>query len=149
MKGSFKAGFKYISNIFVKDREIEIEIGGPTDVKHVAHIGWDGQAGNAPTWMNEFKAGPEFMSPKTGNSAHGLSQWSSQDIEDSMTLQSGSDICNEITQSREVPCGVKKQKRKKLKSSTSSTSRSTRSMKTKMKLPEDDPKPMKIEVATY
>ncbi|RAL49620.1 unnamed protein product [Cuscuta campestris] len=145
MKGSFKAGFKYISNIFVvKDREIEIEIGVPTDVKHVAHIGWDGQAGNAPTWMNDFKAGPDFISPTIGHLGHGLSPWSSQE------LQSGSDFCNDTTQSREVPCGAKKQKRKKLRSSGSSaSSRSTRSAKPKVKLAEDEPKPMTIEVATY
>ncbi|VFQ81702.1 unnamed protein product [Cuscuta campestris] len=145
MKGSFKAGFKYISNIFVvKDREIEIEIGVPTDVKHVAHIGWDGQAGNAPTWMNDFKAGPDFISPTIGNLGHGLSPWSSQE------LQSGSDFCNGTAQSREVPCGAKKQKRKKLRSSGSSaSSRSTRSNKQKVKLAEDEPKPLTIEVATY
>lgn len=33
--------------IVVKDREMEI--GYPTDVKHVAHIGWDGQSGTAPS----------------------------------------------------------------------------------------------------
>jgi hypothetical protein len=30
-----------------------MEIGYPTDVKHVAHIGWDSAAGNAsPIWVN-------------------------------------------------------------------------------------------------
>lgn len=28
-----------------------MEIGYPTDVKHVAHIGWDGQSGTAPSWV--------------------------------------------------------------------------------------------------
>lgn len=28
-----------------------MEIGYPTDVKHVAHIGWDGQSSNAPSWV--------------------------------------------------------------------------------------------------
>lgn len=28
-----------------------MEIGYPTDVKHVAHIGWDGQSGSAPSWV--------------------------------------------------------------------------------------------------
>lgn len=31
-----------------------MEIGYPTDVKHVAHIGWDGPSGNAPTWVRVF-----------------------------------------------------------------------------------------------
>ncbi|KAH9748168.1 hypothetical protein KPL70_004937 [Citrus sinensis] len=32
-----------------------MEIGYPTDVKHVAHIGWDGQSGSAPSWNKELK----------------------------------------------------------------------------------------------
>ncbi|KAK1307311.1 hypothetical protein QJS10_CPA10g01530 [Acorus calamus] len=40
-------GFKNISHLFYKDdddeddEEMEMEIGLPTDVDHVAHIGWD------------------------------------------------------------------------------------------------------------
>jgi hypothetical protein len=34
-------------------KEHEMEIGYPTDVKHVAHIGWDSAAGSAsPSWVN-------------------------------------------------------------------------------------------------
>ncbi|KAL8139158.1 hypothetical protein V2J09_005159 [Rumex salicifolius] len=33
----------------------EFKIGFPTDVKHVAHIGCNGPAAIAPTWMKEFK----------------------------------------------------------------------------------------------
>lgn len=33
-----------------------MEIGFPTDVKHVAHIGWDGQSGScAPSWVSVFR----------------------------------------------------------------------------------------------
>lgn len=32
-------------------KEREMEIGLPTDVKHVAHIGWDGPDGTTPTWV--------------------------------------------------------------------------------------------------
>ena len=35
--------------------EEEIEIGNPTDVKHVAHIGWDGPSStpaSAPSWVS-------------------------------------------------------------------------------------------------
>ncbi|KAJ0265505.1 CRIB domain-containing protein RIC6, partial [Hirschfeldia incana] len=52
-----------------KEEEEEIEIGNPTDVKHVAHIGWDGPSAtpaSAPSWMNEFKAGAEFESGQGG-----------------------------------------------------------------------------------
>ncbi|CAL5392332.1 unnamed protein product [Camellia sinensis] len=61
MKGIFK-GFKYITQIFENEKEQEIVIGNPTDVKHVAHIGWDGPSANTPSWMNEFKGTPEVSS---------------------------------------------------------------------------------------
>lgn len=28
-----------------------MQIGNPTDVKHVAHIGWDGPSVNTPSWV--------------------------------------------------------------------------------------------------
>ncbi len=28
-----------------------MQIGFPTDVKHVAHIGWDGPSTNTPSWV--------------------------------------------------------------------------------------------------
>ncbi|XP_058740232.1 CRIB domain-containing protein RIC7-like [Vicia villosa] len=56
MKGLLK-GLKFITQIFdSNEKEPEIEIGGPTDVKHVAHIGWDGPTENAPSWMNEYNS---------------------------------------------------------------------------------------------
>ncbi|CAA0396815.1 CRIB domain [Arabidopsis suecica] len=41
-----------------------MQIGNPTDVKHVAHIGWDGPSDNAtaPSWMNDFKSSPVMES---------------------------------------------------------------------------------------
>ncbi|BAF15868.1 Os04g0627400 [Oryza sativa Japonica Group] len=37
--------------VFAVVKEHEMQIGSPTDVKHVAHIGWDGLTGNAsPSW---------------------------------------------------------------------------------------------------
>ncbi|XP_019702045.1 uncharacterized protein [Elaeis guineensis] len=55
MKGLLK-GLRYISQIFDADaKEEEMQIGYPTDVKHVAHIGWDGPSVNGPSWMNEFQ----------------------------------------------------------------------------------------------
>ncbi|MQM22216.1 hypothetical protein Taro_055266 [Colocasia esculenta] len=49
MKGLLK-GLRYISQIF-DAKEEEMQIGYPTDVKHVAHIGWDGPSVNPPTWV--------------------------------------------------------------------------------------------------
>ncbi|KAK2400078.1 WD40 repeat protein [Trifolium repens] len=54
VKGLLK-GLRYISQIF-EEKEDEIEIGFPTDVKHVAHIGSDDPSANAPSWMNEYKS---------------------------------------------------------------------------------------------
>ncbi|XP_043804887.1 CRIB domain-containing protein RIC6 [Manihot esculenta] len=50
MKGLLK-GLRYISQIFENEKEAEMQIGLPTDVKHVAHIGWDGPAVNSPSWV--------------------------------------------------------------------------------------------------
>ena len=53
VKGFFK-GLRNITQIFDESKEHDIKIGFPTDVKHVAHIGSDGPASNAPSWMNDF-----------------------------------------------------------------------------------------------
>lgn len=37
-------------DVVVKEQR-EMEIGYPTDVKHVAHIGLDGPSGSAPSWV--------------------------------------------------------------------------------------------------
>ncbi|KAG6719124.1 hypothetical protein I3842_04G187600 [Carya illinoinensis] len=64
MKGLLK-GLRYISQIFDNEKEPEMKIGHPTDVKHVAHIGWDGpsvNSANSPSWINEYKSPPGFSS---------------------------------------------------------------------------------------
>ncbi|XP_044494835.1 LOW QUALITY PROTEIN: CRIB domain-containing protein RIC7-like [Mangifera indica] len=54
MKGLLK-GLRYISQMFENEKEAEMQIGYPTDVKHVAHIGLDGQSDVKP-------AAPRFVS---------------------------------------------------------------------------------------
>ncbi|KAH1106107.1 hypothetical protein J1N35_009875 [Gossypium stocksii] len=69
MNGLLK-GLRYISQIFDdEDQQPEMQIGLPTDVKHVAHIGADGPSvnSNAPSWMNEFKS----AAPGAPNLANG------------------------------------------------------------------------------
>ncbi|CAA6673268.1 unnamed protein product [Spirodela intermedia] len=61
MKGLLK-GLRHISHIF-DAKEQEMQIGYPTDVKHVAHIGWDGASLNSPSWMNEFHSAPLATEP--------------------------------------------------------------------------------------
>ncbi|XP_073302320.1 uncharacterized protein [Primulina huaijiensis] len=151
IKGIYK-GFKYgLSQIFVV-KEREIEIGYPTDVKHVAHIGWDGPSGNAPTWMNEFRTVPDFTTTSIGNSGSALSPWSSQEYGESVRQLSGSEMSKDVP-SAELPNIKKKQKRKKSKctsspkSSSSNSSRTSRAAKSKSKLVgEGSTKPANIEV---
>ncbi|KAL4561204.1 hypothetical protein LXL04_033367 [Taraxacum kok-saghyz] len=73
MKGLLK-GLRYISEIFEadNDKEPEIQIGAPTDVKHVAHIGCDGPSSNAPSWMNDFQGSSDAGSSdlKGGTKGH-------------------------------------------------------------------------------
>ncbi|KAL6282106.1 hypothetical protein ACE6H2_013035 [Prunus campanulata] len=130
--------FKYFSQMFVV-KEREMEIGYPTDVKHVAHIGWDGQSDSAPTWMNEFKNGPDLSTSSLGSNAGdrmgssnpmAYSPWSSQDFEHSMGHQPSSDMFRNLPRS-ELPNVPKKPKRKKVKSSSPSASRSSRATKSK------------------
>ncbi|KAK8342205.1 hypothetical protein V6Z11_A08G221700, partial [Gossypium hirsutum] len=57
MKGLLK-GLRYISQIFDdEDQQPEMQIGLPTDVKHIAHIGADGPYVNsdAPSWVIIYK----------------------------------------------------------------------------------------------
>jgi hypothetical protein len=64
--------------VFAVVKEHEMQIGSPTDVKHVAHIGWDGLTGNAsPSWMNDIRASSELLS--LGNFAPSAgTSWASQ-----------------------------------------------------------------------
>ncbi|KAG8502177.1 hypothetical protein CXB51_000085 [Gossypium anomalum] len=54
MKGLLK-GLRYISDIFEQEKEQEMQIGNPTDVKHVAHIGMDGPSANKPSWPKKTR----------------------------------------------------------------------------------------------
>ncbi|KAI7733591.1 hypothetical protein M8C21_000947 [Ambrosia artemisiifolia] len=55
-----------------KEKEPEIQIGAPTDVKHVAHIGCDGPSTPAPSWMNEYKGGSDSQSGETNVTSRDL-----------------------------------------------------------------------------
>ncbi|XP_074564209.1 CRIB domain-containing protein RIC6-like [Curcuma longa] len=74
MKGIFK-GIRYISQIFVVQKEHEMEIGYPTDVKHVAHIG-----SGSPFWIDEFKSASDFSGSLSNYGSVGDS-WASQDFD--------------------------------------------------------------------
>ncbi|XVF87684.1 hypothetical protein PTKIN_Ptkin18bG0140500 [Pterospermum kingtungense] len=133
IKGIYK-GFKYISQIFVM-KEREMEIGYPTDVKHVAHIGWDGPSGTAPSWMNEFKPGSDFSAASVDNPRDSnptpLSTWSSQDFEQSMGNQPATEMVRNLSSNDQPNIHKKQRRKKKSTSSPKSSSRSSRTSKTK------------------
>ncbi|MCE5166676.1 hypothetical protein HAX54_023949 [Datura stramonium] len=64
VKGFLKA--LGISQMFEEEKEQEMQIGLPTDVKHVAHIGWDGPSIENPSWMKEFKEPGKFHTAPLG-----------------------------------------------------------------------------------
>ncbi|XP_051134035.1 CRIB domain-containing protein RIC11-like [Andrographis paniculata] len=128
MKGIYR-GFKYtLSQIFVV-KEREMEIGYPTDVKHLAHIGWDGSSSvNAPAWMNEFKTGPDFGNYSGSTAA--LSLWSSsQDFSESTWQTSKSDVSSSPAELAGVRTKQKRKKSKSISSPKSNPSASSRSLR--------------------
>ncbi|CAH8323505.1 unnamed protein product [Eruca vesicaria subsp. sativa] len=53
-KGLYQKSFKCFYDDF-NEKEDEMEIGYPTDVRHVSHIGWDSSPSSAPSWLHEFR----------------------------------------------------------------------------------------------
>ncbi|KAK4284411.1 hypothetical protein QN277_001249 [Acacia crassicarpa] len=131
IKGIYKS-LKYITQIFVV-KEREIEIGYPTDVKHVAHIGWDGPSGSGPSWMSEFKTAPDF-STSLGNlddrrDPNPLSTTPRDSADSSQSSSSKSKFKD--TQSHEHPRVPKKHKRKKAKLGSAKSSLTSSSSSSK------------------
>ncbi|XP_059290087.1 CRIB domain-containing protein RIC10-like [Lycium ferocissimum] len=151
MATKVKGIYKFITSIFVV-KERELEIGCPTDVKHVAHIGWEGPSGGAPTWMKAFKSGPEFAVTSIGNSGSAICPWSSQGCGESARQLTTANMYKDMTTS-DVPSPPRKHKRRKPKSTSSpkssspSTLRSSRATKHKAKSVEGNHKPAAIEVS--
>ncbi|KNA08367.1 hypothetical protein SOVF_163160 isoform A [Spinacia oleracea] len=144
IKGMCKGSFKYISNIFVV-KEREMEIGLPTDVKHVAHIGWDGPDGTTPTWMTEFGTGSDIAVGSMGSVGGSRDQtWTSQDVTDferTFGRQTSTAKLSNFPPSN-LPSNSKKSRRKKNKSTNSSpksgSTRSSRSSKSRSMLGESE-----------
>ncbi|KAG7546659.1 CRIB domain [Arabidopsis suecica] len=126
MKGIYKS-FKSISLMF-GSKERDLEIGHPTEVKHVAHIGWEGSSGSAPAWMSDFKAGAEFLSPRASSFSHARHLDSFFTTSDSTDFDQGSTQLNISDRIRDVPpipvglskIHTKSKNRRKKPSSTSS-----------------------------
>lgn len=49
----YRNGYQYCNfkTCAENEKEPEMQIGFPTDVKHVAHIGWDGPSVSSPSWV--------------------------------------------------------------------------------------------------
>ncbi|KAK1413639.1 hypothetical protein QVD17_35415 [Tagetes erecta] len=118
MKGLLK-GLRYISEIFEPDneKEPEIQIGAPTDVKHVAHIGCDGPSSNAPTWMNEFQGNSSNAGSSDANGGKDIdskgrkTKTSNSDNETSRARRTKNSTTG--TESPSQESGAKKNRRKK------------------------------------
>ncbi|KAE9611664.1 hypothetical protein Lal_00011697 [Lupinus albus] len=124
--------FKYITQMFdVKDQEMEI--GYPTDVKHVTHIGLDGSTGSGPSWMSDFETASDFSTSfsnlggaRDPNPMAISTSWSSQDFEE-CTGSQPTPNAYKITPPVGAPLVPKKSTRKKVKSTSSSESLSASS----------------------
>lgn len=79
MKSFFK-GLKTISQIFAhREHEMEMEIGNPTDVRHLSHVGL-GTADACPSWMSEYRGmDQELSAGSVLQSRH--TSWASLDFE--------------------------------------------------------------------
>lgn len=129
IKGIYKS-FKFISQIFVV-KEREMEIGHPTDVKHVAHIGWDSPSITGPSWMNEFRTSPNLATssdntgePRVTNPIPLTTTWSNQDTEESIRSKPTSFNSSSSHHHRNAS---KKNKSRKTKSTSSTRSSSSSS----------------------
>jgi len=85
--------FRALSQLFVYKEEEEMQIGYPTDVKHVAHIGWDGPSGTGKSWMGELAGtadrSSDFEQPRCSSwmeDASSIPSWASHDLLGSLGL---------------------------------------------------------------
>ncbi|KAJ4805841.1 ROP-interactive CRIB motif-containing protein 5 [Rhynchospora pubera] len=79
MKKNILRPIQFISKIFDAKEEEELQIGLPTDVKHLAHIGFHGPETTGPSWMDQYHSAPLEMQGSEHTDA-GANQWASQEI---------------------------------------------------------------------
>ncbi|CAN6271513.1 unnamed protein product [Urochloa humidicola] len=126
MKGIFK-GLKIISQMFVH-KEHEMEIGYPTDVKHVAHIGL-GTSDTSPSWMAEFKGTEDLATGSLSTATQSRqTSWASADFEQPRSMMPIEIFPDNSKAGQETACpdvrrgGPRKPKRKKNRASSPTSS---------------------------
>ncbi|KAL0693788.1 hypothetical protein Bca4012_060968 [Brassica carinata] len=62
-KGIYQKSFKCFSDIS-DEKDEEMDIGYPTDVRHVSHIGWDSSSSSAPNLKSAMEAFGEVENSK-------------------------------------------------------------------------------------
>ncbi|XP_062229593.1 CRIB domain-containing protein RIC10-like isoform X1 [Phragmites australis] len=104
MKGIFK-GFKIIAQIFTMHKEHEMEIGYPTDVRHVSHIGL-GASDSCPSWMNEFRGLAEASAggPVSSVAQSRQTSWASLDFEQPIGVLLPTEACPDSS-GHDAACG--------------------------------------------
>ncbi|KAJ3690116.1 hypothetical protein LUZ61_019280 [Rhynchospora tenuis] len=80
MKKGLLRPLRYLSQIFVvtEGREPELQIGYPTNVRHVAHIGLD-STDEKPSWMKEYHSAP-LPTGTDGSDSPAGNIWASADM---------------------------------------------------------------------
>ncbi|WOL15132.1 CRIB domain-containing protein RIC10 isoform X1 [Canna indica] len=128
VKGFFKEGFRHVTEIFVV-KEPEMEIGFPTDVKHVAHIGWDGGSSvqDSPSWMNDFKTSESKPAEQAKETADEVEHEKPRGTRQSLPTSEDGSVHSD--QNQKAP--KKKRKKHKGSSDQSSSTRSSRTSKLK------------------
>ncbi|KAJ0265804.1 CRIB domain-containing protein RIC9 [Hirschfeldia incana] len=86
-KGIYQKSFKCFSEIS-DEKDEEMNIGYPTDVRHVSHIGWDSSSSSAPSWLREFKTSNNVLEPN--------SSWPFTDLKSAM------EVFGEVGNSKEL-----------------------------------------------
>ncbi|XP_015693424.1 CRIB domain-containing protein RIC10-like [Oryza brachyantha] len=132
MKGIFK-GLKIISQIFAMHKQHEMEIGCPTDVRHVSHIGV-GASDSCPSWMSEFRGLEKLSAGSMTMSSFSKSRqtsWASQDFEQPPRTTFPTGSCPENSGQEAAGCchdtprGPKNPRRKKAARASSFSSSAT------------------------
>ncbi|KAG8074873.1 hypothetical protein GUJ93_ZPchr0006g42369 [Zizania palustris] len=133
IKGIFK-GLKIISQIFAFHKQREMEIGYPTDVKHVSHIDV-GTSDARPSWMSAFRGLEELPAGSMRSVVQSRqTSWASLDFEQPLRCMMPMELYQDksgqeaAASSPDTPRGSKKTRRKKTARAASPSSSASSSL---------------------